>query len=116
MSKKDKSTLYDDILAMAREYNVHENALFLAAANQYAAQQEVIKLIKEEIDSGENLTSEKTYVKGAANLQASPLIKELPRHTDSANKTLSTMLDIIVKLGRKTEKETALSKFAKEFE
>lgn len=115
MSKKDKSNLYDDILAMAREYNVHENALFLAAANQYQVQQKVIELIKNEIDSG-SLTTEKTYLKGTTNAYASPLVKELPKHSDSANKTLQTMLDIITKLGKKTEKETALSKFAKEFE
>ena len=116
MTKTKKGDLFDELMEMAREYNVAANAMFQAAANQYAAQQEVIRMIKAEIDGADELTAAKTYVKGAANLQASPLIKELPRHTDSANKTLSTMLDIIVKLGKKTEKETALSKFNREFE
>lgn len=115
-AKKEDSSLYDRLISMAEEWNVSENTLFLSAAQQYAAQQDVIRLIKAEIDGADALTSEKTYVKGAANLQASPLIKELPRHTDSANKTLQTMLDIITKLGKRTEKETALSKFNKEFE
>ena len=115
MARKEKATLYDDLIRMAEEWNVSENTLFLAAANQYAVQQQVIELIKNEID-GASLTTEKTYLKGTTNAYASPLVKELPKHSDSANKTLQTMLDIITKLGKRTEKETALSKFEKEFE
>ena len=115
MAKKDKGNLYEDLIRMAEEWNVADNTLFLAAANQYVVQQQVIELIRNEINGG-NLTTEKTYLKGTTNAYASPLVRELPKHSDSANKTLSTMLDIINKLGTRSQKETALDKFAKEFE
>ena len=55
-------------------------------------------------------------VKGRENVYANPIIKELPKHADSASRTLTTMLEIIKKLGYKQEKETALGLFDKEFE
>lgn len=116
MKKTEKGGLYDELIKMAEEWNVSQNTLFLAAANQYAVQQQVIALIKSQLDADGSAVSTKEYVKGRENVYANPLIKELPKHSDSANKTLQTMLDIITKLGKKTEKETALSKFNKEFE
>ena len=44
-----------------------------------------------------------TPMKGENNDYAAPLVKELPKHSDAANRTAGTILDIIVKLGRKTE-------------
>lgn len=110
---ENKRSLYDELIEMAEDYNVQDNAMFLAAANQYQVQQRVINLIEESID-GADLTTEKTYLKGTTNSYASPLVKELPKHSDSANRTLQVMLDIVVKLGRKSEKESALSKFERD--
>lgn len=112
--KSNKRNLFDDLVAMAEEYNVSDNTLFLAAANQYAVQQNVIEMIKNQLDDDGSATTTKEYVKGRENVYTNPLIKELPKHSDSANKTLATMLDIITKLGHKTEKETALAKFTKD--
>ena len=120
MTKTDKKTnkrsLYDDLVAMAEEYNVADNTLFLAAANQYSVQQNVINMIKTQLDDDGSAVSTKEYVKGRENVYANPLIKELPKHSDSANKTLQTMLDIITKLGHKTETKSELSKFAERYE
>jgi len=95
-----KKTTFAELLKMAKTYGVDNNALFLAAAEQYDLQQRVIKMLKESIEEGD-LTTKKTYLKGEANDYAAPLVKELPKHSDAANRTAGTILDIIVKLGRK---------------
>lgn len=97
-----KVTTYDELLRMAKSYGVDQNALFLAAAKQYDLQQRVIDLLKEGIEEGE-LTTSKTYIAGQSNDYAAPLVKELPKHSDAANRTAGIILDIIVKLGREPE-------------
>lgn len=97
-----KVTTYDELLRMAKSYGVDQNALFLAAAKQYDLQQRVIDLLKEGIEEGD-LTTQKTYISGQANDYAAPLVKELPKHSDAANRTAGIILDIIVKLGQKKE-------------
>ena len=96
----EKPTTYDELLRMAKQYGVDQNALFLAAAKQYDLQQRVIEMLKAGIEEGE-LTTSKTYIAGQSNDYAAPLVKELPKHSDAANRTAQVILDIIVKLGRK---------------
>ena len=99
------ATTYDELLKMARRYGVDQNALFLAAAKQYDLQQKVIALLNEGIEDGD-LTTQKTDISGQKNEYAAPLVKELPKHSDAANRTATVILDIIVKLGQKpTEDE-----------
>ena len=95
------SKTYTEIIKMAKTYGVDKNALFVSAAKQYALQQEVILRVKEEIEADENgLLTSKEYVKGRENVYVNPLVKELPKMSDSANRTAQTMLDIIKNLGR----------------
>ena len=94
-----KTTTYDELLKMAKSYGVDQNALFLAAAKQYDLQQKVIEMLKEGIEDGD-LTTQKTYLKGEKNDYAAPLVKELPKHSDAANRTAGIILDIVVKLGK----------------
>lgn len=96
---------YSKIIKMAEAYGVADNALFIAAANQYTLQQRVIENIKKALDEEESLVLTKEYVKNRANAYANPLIRELPKHSDSANKTLNAMLDIITKLGHEPKEE-----------
>lgn len=105
---KDSVTL-DELMKMAVDYGVDGNAMFVAAANQYALQQRVIDSIKETLDNEESLMTTKEYVKGRANIYANPLVKELPKHADSANRTAQTMLDIIKALGREKKVEDSLT-------
>ena len=94
-----KTATYDELLKMAKSYGVDKNALFLAAAKQYDLQQRVIDLLREGIEEGD-LTTQKTYISGQANDYAAPLVKELPKHSDAANRTAGIILDIVVKLGK----------------
>ena len=104
---KKMPTTYEELLRMAKQYGVDQNALFLAAAKQYDLQQRVIEMLKAGIEEGE-LTTSKTYISGQANDYAAPLVKELPKHSDAANRTAGTILDIIVKLGKKPEEKDGL--------
>ena len=103
--KATKKLVYDEIMEMAKEYGVDENALFISCANQYALQQDVIERMKQSLDEEDNCTIDKEYVKGRPNLCINPLVKELPKHSHSANRTLATMIDIINKLGHKPEQK-----------
>ena len=102
-----KTATYDELLKMAKSYGVENNALFLAAAKQYDLQQRVIDLLREGIEEGD-LTTQKTYISGQANDYAAPLVKELPKHSDAANRTAGTILDIIVKLGKPPAEDNRL--------
>ena len=93
------SDVLSELKKMAARYCVDDNAMFLAAANQYALQQRVIDNIKAALDAEDSLMSTKEYVKGRENIYAHPLVKELPKHADSANRTAQTMLNIIETLG-----------------
>lgn len=104
-ASKNMPTTYEELLRMAKQYGVDQNALFLAAAKQYDLQQRVIEMLKAGIEEGE-LTTSKTYISGQANDYAAPLVKELPKHSDAANRTAGIILDIIVKLGQKQEEKT----------
>ena len=100
---KQKVT-FDELMILAKRYGLESNELFISCANQYDLQQKVIRNIKEAIESEESMTVSKEYVKNRLNVYANPLVKELPKHSDSANKTLAMMLDIIEKLGTKEQK------------
>lgn len=96
-----KSTTYTKLLKMAQDYGVDKNALFLQAIEQYDVQARVIQNIKKALDEEDgDLTTSKEYVKGRVNIYANPLVKELPKHADAANRTLQTMLTIIKELGK----------------
>ena len=95
---------------MAEEYGVADNALFLSAAKNYQTQKKLLDRMSDCIENDETIVS-KEYVKGRETLTAHPLVQQLPKHIDSANKSLSTMLDIITKLGEKQSPGSKLGTF-----
>lgn len=101
-------TTYADLLKLAESYGVKDNALFISAVNQYCVQQKVIENINKALEEEDELVTKKEYVKGRENIYANPLVRELPKHADSANKTLAIMLDIITKLGREQKAPSKL--------
>ena len=106
-----RGTTYDELLALAHDYGVENNALFVAAAKQYQLQQEVLEMIHATLQEDGEAVTTKEYVKGRENVCVHPLVAQLPKHVDSANKTLSTMLDIVQKLGRLASSEDGLNAF-----
>ena len=53
----------------------------------------------------DGMTVEKEYVKGRQNVCIHPLVQEIPKHVDCANRTLGILGDIIVKRGKKRPDE-----------
>ncbi len=109
-----KGISYKALLELAKSYGIDDNPLFLSAANQYTVQQKVIEEIKKSLNDPAEYTVDKEYVKGRKNLYVNPLVRELPKHADSATKTLNAMLDIIVKLGHKQPAADDLDEFMAE--
>jgi len=95
-----KNSSISKLKNLAKQYGIEDNALFLTTLDRYIAQQRIIDMIKEELDNVDVAVS-KEYVKGRENIYAHPLVKELPKHSDAANKTASLLLEIINKLGEK---------------
>lgn len=100
--------------AMATEYGVEENALWMATMEQYVVQVRMIDMIRRELDKSDDLAVSKEYVKGRENIYAHPLVKELPKHSDAANRTCETLLDIIKVLGKKKEVTDGFDDFLEE--
>lgn len=107
MARKNKT--YSDLMKLAETYGVKDNALFVQAAEQYSVQQMIIQQIRNALQDDEDLLTSKEYVKGRENMYTHPLVRELPKHADSANKTLGTMLEIITKLGKPPKLEGKLA-------
>lgn len=90
----------DDFVRMAEGYGIGDNPLVLAAIEQYDIQRRVIQVMKDTLNEADPAIS-KEYVKGRENLYAHPLIKELPKHADSATKTADSIVRMIKELGNK---------------
>ena len=110
-----QKTTYDELMKLAKRYELEDNELFVSCASQYDLQQRIIQSIKDSLDEEDDLMVTKEYVKSRTNVYANPLVKELPKHTDSANKTLGMMLNIITSLGKEEKpKQSKLEAFMDE--
>ena len=88
-----------DIKRLAKECGVDTNPLFISTLNNYETVQLSIESIHNTLKS-ESLTVKKEYVKGRENQYINPVVKELPRLVDIANKTMNNMLLIIRQFGK----------------
>ena len=113
--KYSSRSVYNNLMQMAVAYGVDENPLFMAAAHQYQVQQTIIDKIRRELSSEKSFCVEKEYVKNRENTYVHPLIKELPKHSEAANRTAQTMLAIITQLGKEPPAGSKLEEFNKTF-
>ena len=102
---------YTRLMAFGKAYEVDGDEDFKAAAMTYSQEADLIASMRKQLaEDGQTVTKE--YVKGRENLCVHPLIQEIPKHVDCANRTLSILGDIIVKRGRKkANTEDNLSQF-----
>lgn len=98
---KKKLTLNEqakEIIKIAEESGVQSNFFFITTFKRYQVQLNILteleKTIKEE---GALVTKE--YVKNRKNLYTNPAISDYNRTTDSANKTVSTLMRILRNFG-----------------
>ena len=102
-SKETKERIFQaakEILQIAEQHGIEQNYFFLTTFQRYRVQLKILEDLEKTIsDEGTLVTKE--YVKGRQNVYSHPAISDYNRTTDSANKTVSTLMKIITSL-RKT--------------
>jgi len=102
---------YRKLIKFGKSYEVDKEEDFKAAAMTYAEEAELIARMRTQLEE-DGMTVEKVYVKGRENVCVHPLVSEIPKHVDCANRTLGILCDIIVKRGKKsTDVKDGLSEF-----
>lgn len=83
-----------EIIKIAEASGVQTNFFFITTFKRYQVQISILNELEKKIKEDGALVT-KEYVKGRGNLYANPAISEYNRTTDSANKTVSTLIKII---------------------
>ena len=97
MTKLDKKSLDEqakEIIRIAEESGVQSNFFFLTTFRRYQVQLNVLSELEQAMKD-EGMLVSKEYVKGRKNLYTNPAVGEYNRTTDSANKTVTTLMRII---------------------
>ena len=100
--KLTPAALYRKMIAFGKSYQVEKEQDFIEAARIYAEEAGLIDQMRDKI-AEDGLTVEKTYKTGSVEV-AHPLLSELPRHVESANKCLATIGNMIGERGARVEK------------
>ena len=100
--KLTPAALYRKMIAFGKVYQVEKEQDFIEAARIYAEEAGLIDQMRDRI-AEDGLTVEKTYKTGSVDV-SHPLLSELPRHVESANKCLSTIGNMIAERGAKKER------------
>ena len=106
MSKINLQEQAVEILRIAEKTGVQTNFFFVTTFKRYQVQLsnlgELEKAIKE---TGTLVTKE--YVKGRANIYVNPAVTEYNKTTDSANRTVTTLMKIIKGFAKEDEERDA---------
>lgn len=96
MTKKKRSMTEqaEEILKVAESYNVDKNFFFVTTFKRYMVQIKILNELELSIKEDGVLVT-KEYVKGRKNVYSHPAIQDYNRTTDSANKTVATLMRII---------------------
>ena len=94
MKKMSLQAQADAILKMAEESGLESNYFFVTTFQRYQTQLDILDALKDEINET-GLTVKKSYVKGKSNVYSSPCVQAFNRTTDSANKTVATLMRIL---------------------
>jgi hypothetical protein len=86
-----------EILRIAEQHGVEQNFFFLTTFKRYQVQLQILGDLEKTIKEDGILVT-KEYVKGRKNVYSHPAISDYNRTTDSANKTVSTLMKIITSL------------------
>ena len=94
MSKKSLREQEKEIIKLAEENGVQSNYFFVTTFQRYLVQLKILDELEKSIKD-DGILVEKEYVKGRKNVYSHPAISDYNRTTDSANKTVSTLMKII---------------------
>ena len=104
MTKKELKAQAKEIIKKAKESGVESNYFFVTTFERYQVQLGILDKLKEEIDAT-GLVVSKEYVKNRKNVYTNPAVTEYNKTTDSANKTVATLLKIIKNFGNNADQE-----------
>lgn len=96
------ASIFKKMIAFGRIYQIEGEQDFQEAARIYSEEAGLIDQMRDQI-AEEGLTVIKSYKTGDVPV-AHPLLSELPRHVESANKCLSTIGSMIAERGARVEK------------
>lgn len=94
VGKKNLKQQAKEIIKLAEENGVQSNYFFVTTFQRYQVQLKILDELEKSIKD-DGLLVEKEYVKGRKNVYSHPAISDYNRTTDSANKTVSTLMKII---------------------
>lgn len=104
-------TTYRKLISFGKVFEVEKDEDYKAAAMTFSEEADLIARMRQQL-ADDGMTVTKEYVKGRENVCVHPLIQEIPKHVDCANRTLKILSDIIVARGkRKTEEVDGLTEF-----
>ena len=94
MAKLSLNEQAQEIIKIAEESGVQSNFFFLTTFKRYQVQLNMLNDLEKAIkEDGATVTKE--YVKGRKNVYSNPALKDYNTTTDSANRTVSTLMKII---------------------
>lgn len=94
MSKQTIEQIRSEFVDLARDAGCENDPLFKSTLDRYLVQLGILDKLKAKMEE-DGMLVEKEYVKGSKNLYSSPAVTEYNKTTDSANKTVSTLLRIL---------------------
>lgn len=98
MAKMDLNKQASEILRIAEESGAQSNFFFVTTFKRYQVQLIILSDLEKSLkEHGMQVTKE--YVKGRQNLCSNPAIADYNRTTDSANKTVATLMRILKNYG-----------------
>ncbi|MDI9456822.1 MAG: hypothetical protein QM344_02615 [Bacillota bacterium] len=92
-----------EILRIAEQHGVEQNFFFITTFKRYQVQLSILNNLEKTIQEDGVLVT-KEYVKGRKNVYSHPAISDYNRTTDSANKTVGTLMRIITTLRTNDDK------------
>ena len=104
---KQKLITADDFIKIAEEYGVADNFFFMTTFKRYQVQLNILSELEKTMQD-EGMLVSKEYVKGRKNLYTNPAVAEFNKTTDSANKTVSTLIKIIKNFNTDTDDDNLL--------
>lgn len=87
-------TTVKKLLALGAKYKVDQDEDYITAAGMFVEEARLITKMRKTLQS-DGMTVAKEYVKGRPNITAHPLIAEIPKHVDAANRLLMNLARII---------------------
>ena len=83
-----------EIIRIAEESGVQSNFFFITTFKRYQVQLNILTELERTMKE-EGMLVTKEYVKGRKNVYSNPAVAEYNKTTDSANKTVSTLMKIL---------------------